>query len=185
MLDDKAPLSPSITRPFAFFPYPLPLAVSFAGARRYSLPMSKDMDETALVTIRDRLKDARVAASLKNVTTEHYEQVDKAISGAIAQLPLLRRSYQDGSSSNQIQWTKPPDRPHHTEDLASAHSQGIKRIQAMVEAHSGPLEDIMSEPSKRAELQAIFEGAGDGQLRMLLTQMQRAKEVRKQFLFKI
>ena len=141
------------------------------------------MGETPLVTIRDRLEDARVAVSRNNVTTEHYQRVDKAISGALGQLPLLRRSNQDGSSSNQIQWTKPPYRPPQAEDLASVHSQGIKRIQAMVQEHGGPLEDIMAEPSKRAELKAIFEGAGDEQLRILLTQMQRAKAVRKKFLF--
>lgn len=146
--------------------------------------MPEDLDDTPLVAIRDRLKDAREAVSRKNVTPEHYQQVDKAISGALGQLPLLRRSYQDGSSSNQIQWTKPPDRPRGEENLASAHGQGIKRIQAMVEGHNGPLEDLMREPSKHAELKAIFEGAGDGQLRQLLGQMQRAKEVREQvFLF--
>ncbi|CAM9452519.1 unnamed protein product [Laminaria digitata] len=156
---------------------PSPIGLANPGTKRWgSSPMCKDMDNTPLLAIRDRLQDARAAVSRHNVTPQHYQQVDKAISGALGQLPFLRRSDQDGRPSNQIQWAKPPDRPQHAEDLASAHSQGIKRIQAMVEEHDGPLEELMLEPSKRAELAAIFEGAGDGQLRKLLSDMQRAKE---------
>lgn len=141
------------------------------------------MDNTPLVTVRSRLEDTRVAVALKYVTPDHYQRVDRAISGALGQLSFLHRSDRDGSISNHIQWAKPVDRPQHVDDLASAHSQGIKRIQAMVAEHNGPLEDLMLEPSKRAELKAIFEGAGEEQLLQLLKDMQRAKEVSEQCLF--
>ena len=176
------PFDPIITWPFAFFPT-LSLAASFVVARCDSSPICEDMDNAPLVTVRSRLEDARVAVAQKSVTPDHYQQVDRAISGALGQLYFFHRSDRDGSISNHIQWAKPVDRPQHVEDLATAHSQGIKRIQAMVAEHNGPLEDLMLEPSKRAELKAIFEGAGEGQLLQLLKDMQRAKEVSEQWLF--
>ena len=136
------------------------------------------MDITPLVRIRERLQHARKAVSQKNVTAEDYREVDQAISGALGKLSLLRRSDQDGINSNQVQWAKPVHRPQQVEDMASAHRQAIKRLQAMVEDHNGPLEDLMLEPSKRAELAGIFQGVGDEQLRQLLRDMARTKEVR-------
>lgn len=143
--------------------------------------------DSRLAIMRSRLKKARVAASQGEITPQHYQEVDKAISDALGELSFLRRSGNSNSNSNtndsnnnndnELQWAKPLDRPQHVEDLASAHSQGIKRFQAMVEEHNGPLENLMLEPSKRAELAGIFEGAGEGKLRQLLTDMQRARDV--------
>ena len=137
--------------------------------------MVRDVDDDSLLAaMRNRLEKARLAVSQGEITPEHYQQVDKAISEALGQLSFLRRM---DNSSNQVQWAKPLERPQHLEDLASAHSQGIKRLQAMVEDHIGPLENLLLEPSKRDELADIFEGAGDGQLRQLLADMQRARDV--------
>lgn len=138
--------------------------------------MDRDGD-SRLAIMRDRLEKARVAVSQGEITPEHYQEVDRAISEALGQLPFLRRPGNNNNNNNQLQWAKPLDRPQQVEDLASAHSQGIKRLQAMVEGHNGPLENLMLEPSKRSELAGIFQGAGDGQLRQLLADMQRAKDV--------
>ena len=159
--------SPAILSPF----------LTFCIARCHS-PTRKGMDITPLVRIRERLQHARKAVSQKNVTAEDYREVDQAISGALGKLSLLRRSDQDGINSNQVQWAKPVHRPQQVEDMASAHRQAIKRLQAMVEDHNEPLEGLMLEPSKRAELAGIFQGVGDEQLRQLLRDMARTKEVR-------
>lgn len=144
--------------------------------------MMNDADgDSWLAIMHSRLEKAREAASQREITPGHYQEVDKAISEALGQLSFLRRSGNSNSNNNnndnQLQWAKPLDRPQHVEDLASAHSQGIKRFRAMVEEHNGPLENIMLEPSKRSELAGIFEGAGEGKLRQLLTDMQRARDV--------
>lgn len=137
-------------------------------------------DNSRLSAMRNAMKRARAAARQNNLTARHYQEVDQAISETLQQLSLVRpRDQQDGGNSNQLQWTKPPHRHPQAEDLASAHKVSIERLRVMVEDHNGPLEDLMLEPSKRAELAGIFQGVGndDEQLRQLLRAMQRARDV--------
>lgn len=134
----------------------------------------KSMDQRLLAKVHERVADARAADSEGTITLQHYQEADKAISEALDGLSFFGRPGTKGDNcSDPLQWTEPHDQlPRETQDQESAFDQAVGRFQEMAAGHTGPLQDLMLDPTKRTELKSLFVGIGDEDLRQLLTGVQ-------------
>lgn len=134
----------------------------------------KEDSREQLSLLFDKLRSTDEAAASGGLNSDHYRDVDCAISEVLRQLSPVYRADSPDSDGNSESGGKGIVEAAGNHDRSAAPA---KRLRELVEQHSGPLRDMVTNEETLVTLRGLFPSLQGGELEEMLSTIDRRAEV--------